>query len=93
MSARPGRLELACVAVREPYKARPVRLPPGIVTADALAVAIDAEIDIVIEVIGGVEPALGLIEGALSDNKSVVTANKELLAEQGPTFSPIPTVI
>lgn len=78
-----ARLELARVAVRDPNKERPVRLPPEIFTTDALAVAIDPGIDIVIEVMGGTDPALSAIVGALGDNKSVVTANKELLAGTG----------
>lgn len=76
-------LELVRVAVRDPNKLRRVQLPAGIVSTDALAVAIDPAIDIVIEVMGGTEPALECILGALGDNKSVVTANKELLAGLG----------
>ncbi len=76
-------LELARVAVRHPHKARPVHLPSGIVTTDAVAVAIDPDIDIVIEVIGGIGSAREAILGALGDNKTVVTANKELLAGAG----------
>lgn len=78
-----ARLELARVAVRHPHKSRPVRLPAEIVTTDALAVAIDPGIDIVIEVIGGTDSAIGAILGALSDNKAVITANKGLLAGLG----------
>jgi homoserine dehydrogenase len=76
-------LELARVAVRHPEKARPVDLPPGIVTTDALSIAIDPDIDIVVEVMGGIEPALTSIKAALGDRKSVVTANKEVLAGPG----------
>lgn len=76
-------LELARVAVHHPGKQRPVVLPSDIVTIDPLAVAIDPSIDIVIEVMGGINPAFGCIIGALDDNKSVVTANKELLAGPG----------
>lgn len=56
-------LELARVAVRHPDKERPVQLPRDIVTTDALAVAIDPEIDIVVELMGGIDPALGAILG------------------------------
>lgn len=76
-------LELVAVAVAHPGKARPVDLPVELITTDALAVAIDPGIDIVIEVIGGIEPAGIAIKGALGDNKTVITANKELLAGSG----------
>lgn len=76
-------LELAHVAVAHPGKTRDVYLPEGIVTTDALAVAIDPEVDIVIELIGGIEPSFGAISAALGDNKAVITANKELLARRG----------
>lgn len=84
------RLELTRVAVRNTNRARAVTLPRAIVTTDALAVAIDPEIDIVVEVMGGTDPALGCILGALADNKSVVTANKELLAGVGVTLLDAP---
>jgi homoserine dehydrogenase len=77
------RFELARVAVRHPDKKRSVQLPTEIVTTDALAVAIDPEIDVVVEVIGGIEAAQTAIKGALGDNKIVITANKELLAGPG----------
>lgn len=77
------RLELARVAVRDPEKMRTVTLPHRLFTTDALAVAIDPEIDIVVEVIGGTHPAMQAIQGGLADNKIVVTANKELLAGAG----------
>lgn len=77
------RCELAGVAVRDPHKSRPVDLSAHWVTTDALAVAIDPDIDIVIELIGGIEPALTSIKAALADNKIVITANKELLAGAG----------
>lgn len=77
------RLELSRIAVRHPDKKRTVRLPREIITTDALGVAIDPEIDIVVEVMGGIEPAFSCIRSALSDKKNVVTANKELLAGPG----------
>lgn len=78
-----ARLKLTRVAVRHPRKSRSVHLPAQIVTTSALGVAIDPDVDIVVEVIGGIDPAFGAILGALSDNKAVVTANKELLAGPG----------
>lgn len=53
------------------------------VTDDALAVVIDPSIDVVVELIGGIEPARTLMLTALGEGKSVVTANKELLAHHG----------
>lgn len=76
-------LELTRVAVAHPGKRRDVYLLEGIVTTDALAVAIDPGLDIVIELIGGIEPSLSAISAALGDNKAVITANKELLARRG----------
>jgi len=54
-----------------------------LVTADANAVVSDPAIDVIIEVIGGIEPARTLILAALNSGKSVVTANKALLAQHG----------
>lgn len=81
IAARTGlRLEVARVAVHDPAKARAVRLPQGVLTADAHDVVTDPSIDVVVEVIGGLEPAGALILAALEAKKPVVTANKELLA-------------
>jgi homoserine dehydrogenase len=77
------RLELAHVAVRSTAKERGVDLPDGILTTDAEAVVNDADVDVVVEVIGGIEPARELILQALKAGKPVVTANKELLANVG----------
>ncbi len=75
--------EVRRVAVRDVGKARAVELPAGVVTADAQAVIDDPEIDIVCELIGGVEPARGYVEQAILRGKSVVTANKEMIAKVG----------
>jgi homoserine dehydrogenase len=84
ISARTGlRLELAAVAVRSVAKERSVAVPDGILTHDAQAVVNDPSVDVVVEVIGGIEPARGLILQALKAGKPVVTANKELLANVG----------
>ncbi|HEX6237838.1 MAG TPA: homoserine dehydrogenase [Acidimicrobiales bacterium] len=84
ISARTGlRLEIARVAVRSTAKDRRVELPPGVLTHDAADVVTDPSIDIVVEVIGGIEPARGLILAAIQAGKPVVTANKELLANVG----------
>jgi homoserine dehydrogenase len=85
VEARTGlRLDVARVAVHSIDKRRAVDLAPGVVTDDAEAVVTDPSIDVVVEVMGGIEPARGLILVALDAKKPVVTANKELLAGMGP---------
>jgi homoserine dehydrogenase len=71
------------VAVRDLTKPRSVSLPEGVVTDDPYAVINDPDIDIVIEVMGGDEPARSLILQAIAAEKHVVTANKHLLALHG----------
>jgi homoserine dehydrogenase len=84
IEARTGiRLELAAVAVRSMARERSVPIPAGVLTHDAGAVVSDPSVDVVVEVIGGIEPARGLILEALKVGKPVVTANKELLANVG----------
>ncbi|MTA13196.1 MAG: homoserine dehydrogenase [Actinobacteria bacterium] len=84
IEARTGlRLEVATVAVRNLSKDRGIPLPEGLLTRDAHAVVSDPSIDVVVEVIGGIEPARELITTALANGKPVVTGNKELLANVG----------
>jgi homoserine dehydrogenase len=84
IAARTGlQLSLAGVAVRSQSRERDAPVPPGLLTADAQSVVADPEVDIVVEVIGGIEPARTLILAALKAGKPVVTANKELLANCG----------
>ena len=77
------RLEVVSVAVRNRSRDRDVQLPEGLLTRDAHAVVADPSIDLIVEVIGGIEPARELITAALAAGKPVVTANKELLANVG----------
>src|SRR5437763_9906691 len=77
------RLQVARVAVRDPSLDRGVSLASDVLTTDASSVVADPSIDVVAEVIGGVEPARTLILSAFEHGKSVVTANKELLATRG----------
>ena len=86
LAARVGaKLELVGIAVRRPQRPRPdVPVDPALFTADAEELVTRA--DIVIEVIGGVEPARSLILRAMQHGASVVSANKALLAEDGPTL-------
>jgi len=62
---------------------RDVKLPPPLLTTDAQEVINDPEIDVVVELIGGIHPAREYILKALEKKKKVVTANKALLAEEG----------
>jgi len=77
------RLEVASIAVRNISRERDVAIPAGLLTRDAHGVVADSKIDIVVEVIGGIEPARELITTALAAGKPVITANKELLANVG----------
>lgn len=79
-----ARLQLTGIAVRSPEAPRDVDLPAGLFTTDASALVRDA--DIVIELIGGIEPARSLILEAIGHGASVVTGNKALLAHDGPTL-------
>jgi homoserine dehydrogenase len=71
------------IAVHNLAKERDVDLPASVFTNDAEAVVNDPGIDVVVELIGGIEPARSLILAALKSGKPVVTANKELLANVG----------
>src|SRR5438093_10879575 len=73
-------IEVTRVAVRDLAKPRDVPAPGGPFTDDPGAVVRDPDVDIVVEVMGGIEPARSLILEALRGGKPVVTANKELLA-------------
>ncbi len=87
LAARVGRpVELVGVAVRRIDAPRDVDLPEGLLTTDAAALVARDDVDVVVEVIGGIEPARTLILSALEHGASVVTANKALLAEDGPTL-------
>ena len=83
IAARSGvRLELAGVAVGDPRRSRP-GVPDALVTGDAKGLVADPGVDVVVELIGGLDPARGLVEAALAAGKPVVTANKELIAAHG----------
>ncbi|MFE9682935.1 homoserine dehydrogenase [Streptomyces sp. NPDC006285] len=83
LAARIGApVELAGVAVRRPSKVRE-GIDPALVTTDATALVKRGDIDVVVEVIGGIEPARSLITTAFEYGASVVSANKALLAQDG----------
>jgi len=84
LAVRTGaRLELAGIAVRRPAHPRDAGIDRDLLTADAMGLATRPDIDIVVEVIGGIEPARSLLLAAMKAGKSVVTANKALLADNG----------
>jgi homoserine dehydrogenase len=79
-------VELVGVAVRRPDPARHPDVPPALLTDDAMGLVTGGDVDLVVEVIGGIEPARSLVLAALESGASVVTANKALLAEDGATL-------
>ena len=78
-----GELELRRVAVRDPQRPRALELPAELLCTDANAVVDDPAVDIVVEVMGGLEPARSLILRAIAAGKPVVTANKAVIARYG----------
>jgi homoserine dehydrogenase len=86
LAARVGApLELVGIAVRRMDRPRP-GVDPALLTTDAETLVTRDDVDIVIEVIGGIEPARSLILAAAKAGNAVVTANKALLAEDGETI-------
>ena len=77
-------IELRRVLVRDMGKARDVDLPEACLTTNPEVILSDPEISIVIELMGGEDPALHLMEEALRRGKHVITANKEVIAKHGP---------
>jgi homoserine dehydrogenase len=76
-------LEIYKVGVQSIAKPRPVELPASCLTTDLAAIVTDPEVDIVVEVIGGLEPARSLILQAIQHGKHVVTANKAVISRFG----------
>jgi homoserine dehydrogenase len=85
LTARIGApLELVGIAVRRPGRDRgDLPVDPGLFTTDALGLVKRDDVDIVVEVVGGIDPARTWLVEALRGGRSVVTANKALLAEDG----------
>lgn len=77
------RLQITQIAVRSTSRDRGPGVDPSWLTSDARALVASDDVDVVVEVIGGIEPARELILAALNAGKPVVTANKELLANCG----------
>lgn len=77
-------VEVVKIAVRNKNKKRNIEgLNESIITDDAYEIVNDPQIDIVAELVGGVQPAYDLIKTAIKNGKHIVTANKELLAKHG----------
>jgi homoserine dehydrogenase len=76
-------IEMHRVGVRSLDKPRAVKLPPELITTDLEAIVTDPAVDIVVEVMGGLEPARSLILKAIAQGKHVVTANKAVIARYG----------
>jgi homoserine dehydrogenase len=88
LAARVGApVELAGIAVRRSGRRRDdVPVDPALFTTDAHALVTRDDVDLVVELVGGIEPARSLVLSALEHGASVVTANKALLAEDGATL-------
>lgn len=82
-------IEIKKIAVRDLAKPRAVEVDESLLTTDAMEVATADDVDLVIELIGGLSPAREIIEAALQHGKDVVTANKALLCEHGKELFPL----
>jgi len=76
-------IEIYKVGVRSLNKSRDIELPPEVLTTDLEAIVTDEAVDIVVEVMGGLEPARSLILQAIANGKHIVTANKAVIARYG----------
>jgi homoserine dehydrogenase len=76
-------IEIYRVGVRSLDKPREIKLPPELITTDLEAIVTDPAVDIVVEVMGGLEPARSLILQAIARGKHVVTANKAVISRYG----------
>ena len=85
ITARTGvELRIGAIAVRDTAKHQDRLADPSLLTTDTAAVVADPDVNIVVELIGGTDPALTLVRTALENGKPVITGNKELLAAHGP---------
>jgi len=93
IAARTGiRLELAGIAVADANRPRPAGIPADLFGTDAATLAVREDVDVVVELIGGLHPAQELIESALRAGKPVVTANKAVLAVSGAELAELAAV-
>ncbi|MEO0756188.1 MAG: homoserine dehydrogenase [Cyanobacteria bacterium J06648_16] len=79
-------IEITKVGVRSQSKPRPIEIPTATLTTDLESIVTDPDIDIVVEVMGGLEPARALILKAIEHGKHVVTANKAVVSRYGSEF-------
>ncbi len=79
-----GRLQLRHVLVRDPSRARAAAIDPALITTRADEIFDDPGVRIVVELMGGEQPALDYLRRALATGRHVVTANKEVMAKHGP---------
>ena len=78
-----GEIDIYRVGVRSLAKEREVQLPKESVTTDLQSIVTDPDIDIIVELLGGLEPARSLILTAIANKKHIVTANKAVIARHG----------
>ncbi len=84
LAQRAGRtLEIRQILVRDLAKPRPVDIPSHLLTTDFSQIVADPDIDVIVEVMGGVAPAAEYLRSSILAGKHIVTANKELLAKHG----------
>jgi homoserine dehydrogenase len=77
------RLEVRKIVTRHPDKPRPIAVEPSLITSNVREVLDDPNVHVVVEVMGGIEPAKQYVLEAIERGKSVVTCNKELMAKHG----------
>ena len=80
-------IEVARIAVQNLERKRSIKINPSLLTNDPFEIVNDPNIQVVVEVIGGLEPARSLILSAIASGKSVVTANKAVIARHGKEIS------
>ena len=83
------RINLKSVLVRDKLRTREIELPAGLLTTNAQDILDDPDIHVLVEVMGGTDPAENYLRDALSAGKHVVTANKEVMAKSGPELMAI----
>ena len=76
-------VEIVKIAVKNINKPRPIETPEGLLTDNPFEIVNDPSIDVLVELIGGTEPAWEYISTAIKNGEHIVTANKELLAKKG----------
>ncbi len=82
-----SKIHIARIAVRDLNRDRSIKIDSSILTNDPYEVVNDPEVQVVVEVMGGIEPARSLILLAIASGKSVVTANKAVIARHGKEIS------